>query len=69
MLSYKSELLMKTKNPKDGFMKIISIPQFMKTYSIVLLDLQTMETQEIKFDISKELFGQQLLEENEQMRK
>lgn len=57
MLAYKSELIKRTKNAKDGFVKVISVPQFVKSHSIVLLDLQTMETQEMKFDISQELFG------------
>jgi DNA polymerase delta subunit 2 len=56
MLEYRQELITKSKHAKDGFIKVICIPQFVKTHSIVLLDLQTMETQEVKFDISAELF-------------
>ena len=60
---------MKSKNIKDGFVKIISIPQFVKTNSIVLLDLQTMESQEVKFDISKGIFAAANIEESEMMKR
>lgn len=39
MLEYRHELLTKSKHAKDGFIKVICIPQFVKTHSIVLLDM------------------------------
>ena len=58
MLDYRTELLQKGKQAKNGFIKVICIPSFVKTQAIVLLDLQTMESYEVKFGISSELFKQ-----------
>lgn len=58
MLDYRTELIQKGKQAKNGFVKVICIPSFNKTQSIVLLDIQTMESYEVKFGISSDLFKQ-----------
>jgi DNA polymerase delta subunit 2 len=46
----------------DKFVKLISIPSFQVTNSIVLLDLETMDTYQLAFSLSNEIcqLGQQL---------
>ena len=51
MHEYKEELFWNHQGNQQNnqFMKILSIPSFEKTQSIVLLDLQTLQSFEIKF--------------------
>ena len=50
MQAYKEELV--EDKAKKQFMKIISLPTFVKTQQIVLLDLETMQSYQVSFDTS-----------------
>lgn len=51
----------KTLWQNSNFVKLISVPSFQVTNSIVLLDLETMETYQLAFKLSQEIcqLGQQ----------
>lgn len=46
---YGEETIFQHKNSKESGMKLVSIPTFAKTRSIVLLDLETLSSYELKF--------------------
>ena len=52
MEAYKEELIINEANVKQS-LKVISLPTFAKTHSIVLLDLETLESYEVAFDMSE----------------
>jgi DNA polymerase delta subunit 2 len=58
MNSYGEETLWQN----NKFLKLISVPSFQETHSLVLLDLETMDTYQMTFDLSKEIaqVGEQL---------
>lgn len=60
MEAYKEELITNDTNYKQS-LKIISLPTFAKTHSIVLLDMQTMESYEVVFDMSEGVVPKQKL--------
>ena len=47
--SYGENLIFQHKNSKESAVKLLSIPTFALTRSIVLLDLTTLESYELKF--------------------
>ena len=54
MQNYKEELITQNKGKQNmQFVKVISLPTFSLTHSIVLLDLETMQSYEVKFDLSE----------------
>jgi hypothetical protein len=50
MQSYKEELIW-SKN-KDKFVKVMSLPSFAKSNSIILLDIESLHSYEMTFDIA-----------------
>ena len=46
--AYEEATIFQHKNSRESAVKIISVPTFAKTRSIVLLDLQTLESYELK---------------------
>jgi hypothetical protein len=58
MNSYGEETLWQN----EKFLKLISVPSFHNSHSLVLLDLDTMDSYQITFDLSKEIaqVGEQL---------
>jgi hypothetical protein len=54
MQNYKEELICQNKGKQNmQFVKVISLPTFSLDHSIVLLDLETMQSYEVKFDLSE----------------
>lgn len=47
--SYCEETIFQHKNSRESAVKILSVPTFAKTRSIVLLDLETLQSYELKF--------------------
>lgn len=39
----------------NKFVKLVSVPSFSVTHSLVLLDLETMDTYQVSFDLSSEI--------------
>lgn len=52
MEAYKEELITNPADTKQS-LKVISLPTFSKTHSVVLVDLQTLESYEVAFDLSE----------------
>lgn len=48
MQDYKEELM----RQDNKFMKVISLPTFQRTHSIVLMDLATLQSYEVSFETS-----------------
>lgn len=46
---YQERVVFQHKNSRESAVKLLSVPTFAKTRSIVLLDLQTLESYELKF--------------------
>lgn len=46
---YSEETIFQHKNSQESAVKVLSVPTFAKTRSIVLLDLTTLESYELKF--------------------
>ena len=54
MQNYKEELLTQNKGKSNmQFVKVISLPTFALSHSIVLLDLETLQSYEVSFDLSE----------------
>ena len=54
MQNYKEELLTQNKGKQNlQFVKVLSLPTFALTPSIVLLDLETLQSYEVTFDLSE----------------
>ena len=47
--AYGEQTIFQHKNSKESAVKLLSVPTFAKTRSIVLLDLQTLQSYELKF--------------------
>tara|TARA_B110000285_G_C14867559_1_gene487595 strand:- start:171 stop:542 length:372 start_codon:yes stop_codon:yes gene_type:complete len=52
MEAYKEELITNPADTKQS-LKVISLPTFSKTHSVVLVDMQTLESYEVAFDLSE----------------
>ena len=46
---YEEATIFQHKNSRESAVKLLSVPTFAKTRSIVLLDLETLESYELKF--------------------
>ena len=63
MEAYKEELITNPADAKQS-LKVISLPTFSKTHSIVLLDMQTLESYEVAFDLSEGVVPKDMLKSN-----
>ena len=63
MEAYKEELITNSADAKQS-LKVISLPTFSKTHSIVLLDMQTLESYEVAFDLSEGVVPKDMLKSN-----
>ena len=56
MQEYKEELITRSAGKTSTqYLKVISLPTFNLSHSIVLLDLETLQSYEVGFDISDEI--------------
>ena len=57
MEAYKEELL----SSKGQYLKVISLPTFAKTHSIVLLDMNSLQSFEVGFNLSENIAPKQII--------
>ena len=67
MQEYKEELITRSAGKTSTqYLKVISLPTFNISHSIVLLDLETLQSYEVGFDISDEIKDKKKVETQEE---
>ena len=51
MEEYADDLLVNNNSGQTNYLKLLSLPSFAKTHSVVLMDLATWESYEVVFDM------------------
>lgn len=64
MEAYKEELITNPADTKQS-LKVISLPTFSKTHSVVLVDMQTLESYEVAFDLSEGVVPKEMLKQTQ----
>ena len=64
MEAYKEELITNPADTKQS-LKVISLPTFSKTHSLVLVDMQTLESYEVAFDLSEGVVPKEKLKQTQ----
>ena len=64
MEAYKEELITNPADTKQS-LKVISLPTFSKTHSVVLVDMQTLESYEVAFDLSEGVVPKEKLKQTQ----